>query len=124
MVGLIFNLQDDEFLLLSSCMKYFVLTLILNLLNRDSKTSSQSSKNDLSGMLPCALVIAALVLQREHLIFFPNLFPEQISFLHMVTLSAHTQWKPSPLFFQILLFPPTFLPPVYSSNTPLVLTPV
>lgn len=72
MVNLIFNLQDDDFLLFSSYMKHFVLTLILNLLNRDSKMSSQSSKNDLLGMLPCALVTLALVLQRECLIFFPN----------------------------------------------------
>lgn len=92
MVGLIFDLQDDDFLLFSSCMKLFVSTLIQNLLNRCSKMRSQSSKNDLSGMLPCALV-----LQRER--FFPNLLSfsfqiyslEQISFLHMVTLSAYTE---------------------------------
>lgn len=117
MVGLIFNLQDDDFLLFSSCMKHFVLTLILNLLNRDSKMSSQSSKNDLSEMLPCAFVTAALVLQRECLIFFPNLFPGTNQ-LSPHGDSAHTEWKPSPLFFC------KFFTPLYSSNLPLFLTPV
>lgn len=77
MVGLIFNLQDNEFSLFSPCMKHssFFLTLIVNLLNRDSEMNSQSSKNDLSGMLPRAFVTTTLALGRECLIFFLNFFP-------------------------------------------------
>lgn len=79
--------------------------------------SSQSIKNDLSGMLPCAFVTTALAMGNVCFIFFLSLlFRTEQPFPHVHIPSAHTEQRPSPLLFHNLLFsltPLNFLSPMH-----------
>lgn len=72
--------------------------------------SSQSSKKDLSGMLPCAFITMALAMGNECFIFCLSLlFRTEQPFPHVHIPSAHAEQRPSLLLLHNLLFSLTLL---------------